>query len=78
MWDAWPDIDVTLAEPTGVSLLSYLEDTEEWQQASLLHRVFFQRRLESGMMPPMGMTTLGDDAVEVIIIPAEGEDGLVC
>ena len=77
VWDAWPDIDVTLAEPTGTDLLEYLKELEGWREATPLGKAFLHRKLESGMVPPMKIQEIGDKGTEAIAIPAQGEDGLI-
>ena len=72
--DAWPDVDVTIAEPTGRDLTEDLLESEQYQSALPLDRAFLERSVLPGHNHPMQFNR-GEPSEEAILLYATSEDG---
>ena len=76
--DAWPDVAVTTAVPTGRNLVEAVQRGEEYASASPLKRAFLERCAKPGHNLPM-MFKDGAPSEEIIqLIAPQRRNGLVC
>ena len=74
--DAWPDVDVALAEPTGRDLLDGLKAGELYKSAGLIERAYLERSVYLGHDHPMMF--FGGDRDAIVLYSPRIIDGVVC
>ena len=72
--DAWPDLFVTTSRRAEDMDLETLRGYDEYQNGSLLHRVFLERSIEPGHNHPMRFEALSERDGELIVLPVVGDD----